>query len=95
MKTQAIEFLDRQLQLTINRRNDIIVKPKRGIHFLGLDIFPFGRRLLKRAVSQLYSRLGLKNISSYSGMIRKHGNRKAIRKFNWWFFNIMEKLNEV
>lgn len=91
MKKLATDFLADKLKLTINRRNDIVVKVRRGIHFLGVEIFPFGRRLLNRAVSQLYSRLGLKNISSYSGIIRKHGNRKAIRAFDWRIFDIVDE----
>ena len=45
---QAVSFLGKKINLYVNPKNNIIIKPKQGLHFIGVDIFPFGRRLKKR-----------------------------------------------
>jgi RNA-directed DNA polymerase len=79
----AINFLRDQLKLTINDKNDIIVKTKLSIHFLGVEIFPKGRRLSKRNWNRIIGRMNEENYASYWGLSRKHCNLKK-RKFLGW-----------
>lgn len=80
-------FLEENLRLKVNSNNDIIVKTKWGLKFLGVKIFPKGRRLNKRNLQRIHDRISLKNISSYAGLTKKHGNDKKIRYFNWLLIN--------
>lgn len=91
MKKQAIAFLRTNLGLVINRRNDIIVPAKRGIHFLGVEMFPSGRRLKDRNWQRLRTRLATYNISSYHGLVRNHGNKKQMTYFDWLIIKHDEK----
>jgi len=79
----AVNFLSEKLRLEINKKNDIIVKARQGLKFLGTEIFPKGRRLNKRNSARVKENLNLKNISSYSGLVKKHGKIKKIKEFNW------------
>ncbi|MBM2818096.1 MAG: hypothetical protein HW401_686 [Parcubacteria group bacterium] len=78
------------MNLCINPKNDIIIKPKQGLHFLGVDIFPFGRRLKKRNWKKVIDNLEDKNFSSYLGLIKKHSGRKKIREINWRIYGLIE-----
>lgn len=86
---KIIEFLKEKLRLEINATHDIIIKAGWGLKFLGIIIFPSGRRLNKRNWRRAREKLNYSNISSYSGLVRKHGKKKIIREFNWI---ILEKL---
>ena len=83
IKEEAKKFLVENLQLEINTKNDIIVKARRGLKFLGVEIFPKGRTLNKRNWQKARARLNLRNISSYSGLVKKHSTEKRIKEFNW------------
>ncbi len=89
MRFQAIEFIQIELGLEINRRNDIIVPAKRGIHFLGVDIFPQGRRLKRRNWQRAVARINPTNAASYHGFVGQHSQEKRIKEFDWI---ILEKL---
>ena len=89
-REQTIEFLSKILHLEINRKNDIIVKAKYGLKFLGAEIFPMGVRLNRRNRHKISSRLNHRNISSYSGLIKKY-DKKNLKYFNW---QVVQKMFE-
>jgi hypothetical protein len=93
IKIKAVLFLGEKLYLSINPKNDILVKTKQGIHFIGVDIFPFDRRLKKRNWKKVVNNLNEKNFSSYSGFIKKHSNRKKVREINWRIYGKIEESN--
>lgn len=83
IRTLVDEFLTTKLKLTLHAKNNIIVKARHGIKFLGVVIYPQGRRLNKRAKGRAFSRLSTSNLPSYSGLIKQHGNKKLIKEFQW------------
>ena len=91
MKQQSIAFLQTKLGLAINRKNDIIVPVKSGIHFLGVEIFPSGRRLKQQNWERLRRRLAHHNIPSYYGLVNKHAGKKQIKYFDWLIIKHYEK----
>lgn len=91
IKAQAVSFLDEKMNLQINPKNDIIIKPKQGLYFLGVDIFPFSRRLKKRNWKKVIENLDEKNFSSYLGFVKKHSSRKRIRETNWRIYGLIER----
>jgi len=88
MKVKTREFIKSALFLEINPKNDIMVKTRYGIHFLGVDIFPNGRRLKARNWKRARERMNTANISSYSGLIKKHCSVKKIKEFQWKILEI-------
>jgi retron-type reverse transcriptase len=91
-RIKTISFLEKELFLSINTKNTIIVKAYYGIYFLGVDIFPSGRRLRKRVWQKIISNLNFRNFSSYRGLGRKHSNRKKVKEINWRILNILNEL---
>ena len=89
-RTKASQFIKQKLGLAINSKNDIIVKARQGLKFLGVWIFPKGRRLNKRSWSRARTLLNNRNIPSYGGLVKQHSKEKMIKEHNWI---ILEKLN--
>jgi len=91
IREATVSFLEENLLLKINSESDIIVKAKWGLKFLGVKIYPKGRRLNDRNLQRIHDRISLKNISSYAGLLKKHSNARKIKYFNWLllenFFN--------
>ncbi len=90
-----VDFLKNKLHLTINSKNDIIVKARHGIHFLGADILPKGRRLKNRNVARIRSRMNLQNVSSYWGLGRGHGTDKLKREIDWRIIKNLEDIYNI
>ncbi|MCC7197406.1 RNA-directed DNA polymerase [Candidatus Peregrinibacteria bacterium] len=82
-RAQTVDFLRNELKLQVNPKSDRIIKPAHGLKFLGIKFWPSGRNLTKRNLRRIQSRLNTKNISSYSGLMKKHGNSKQVKRFNW------------
>ena len=59
------DFLEQSLKVAVHKKNDIIVPAHAGVHFVGLKITPLEKRLKKRMVGRIKSRLTFANISSY------------------------------
>lgn len=87
-KKEVVDFLTKDLKLNINLRNNIVIKAKRGIKFLGVDIFPKGKRLNYRNWKKVNRQLSLENASSYYGLVWQHNNLKRQQYFGW-------RLNEL
>ena len=83
----TIRFLEDRLKLYLNPKNDKILKPNHGLKFLGVVIWPNGRKLNKRSIHRVQSRLCCRNVSSYYGLVSKHGSRKLANKFSWLVIN--------
>lgn len=79
----AIDFLKKELKLSINYKADRIFKAKQGIHFLGVKIYPKGRKLSKRNWTRTINRLNSRNCSSYWGLVQKHENIKKCHILDW------------
>lgn len=84
-------FLANKLKLQINPNSDRVMKVSHGLKFLGVQLWPSGGTLNNRNQIRVKERLKVNNISSYSGMVKKHGNSKKVREFNWL---VCEKLAE-
>lgn len=80
----SIDFLEKVLKLKINPRSDIIIKPKQGLKFLGVILWPKGRKLSKRNLIRIRFRLGLNNIGSYFGILKHHAKLKVKKHFYWF-----------
>lgn len=91
-REEVIAFINDQLSLEINKKHDIILPVKRGLHYLGVEIFPHGRRLKKRNWKRAQERLTLLNFASYRGLVQKHDCDKKKLYFDW---KILEHLNSL
>jgi len=76
-------FLVDEMKLQVNTKSDRIMKVTHGLWFLGVKLWPFSRSLNSRNQRRIVERLQAKNISSYSGIVKKHGDSRKVREFNW------------
>lgn len=83
MREEAIEFISDVLKLPIHSKNNLIFKAKHGLKFLGLILYPSGRKLNKRIKNRIKTRFDLKNASSYWGVVTNYSNKKAIEELQW------------
>lgn len=87
MRVKTINFLANNLKLKINSKHDLIVKAKQGLRFLGVEIWPSGRRLKKRNRRRIKERLNPRNIPSYHGLVAKHEKQKIRKEFDWEIYD--------
>jgi hypothetical protein len=76
------------LLLQLNKKNDILEKCRNGAKFLGVKIYPNGRKLLARNFRKIGRNLNSKNMASYRSLILQH-SPKYLNKFDWL---ILEKI---
>jgi len=90
IREDVIKFLEKELSLEVNIKNDKIVKVRQGIKYLGVMIYPSGRKLTKRNVVRINRRSSIRNSASYRSLLEKH-QKQSLRTFNW---QIMEKISD-
>ena len=90
-RTQVTNFLHQKLKLTVNPKSDKILKPSQGLHFLGIKFWPSGRNLNTRSLMRARTRLNSSNLSSYSGLIKTHCNKKKQKYLSW---HVLEKITD-
>ncbi len=83
VRTAVSSFLSDELKLQVNEKSDKIMKVTQGLRFLGVKLWPSGRSLNRRNQRRIVERLQANNVSSYSGIVEKHGNSMKVREFNW------------
>lgn len=89
MKAVTTEFLSDKLKLSLHSKNNLIVKARHGLKFLGTELWSSGRRLSKRNKNRIASRLSLRNTPSYYGVISKHGDEKMQKWLSWQVHDLM------
>lgn len=82
-RKRGTTFLKEVLDLSVNPKNDIIIRIKQGIYFLGVEIFPSGRRLRKRNWHRASTRVNARNIGSYWGLVSQHSTVRQQKQFDW------------
>lgn len=87
MRALITDFLKNELQLTLHSKNNLIVKAAHGLKFLGVNLWPNGRRLTNRNRKRVFQKVNLRNLSSYHGLVSQHENRKLRKKLNWHSLN--------
>ena len=92
-RERIVGFLENMLKLSLNPKNDKILKASHGLRFLGVVIWTKGRKLKKRNKNRIKKRLNCKNVSSYYGLVLKHGSQKTINEFAWLVYSILNSKN--
>lgn len=90
-RSEVRAFLSKELHLKLHARNDVIYPCERGLTFLGCHIFPAHRHLKRQAWSRALQRADLRNISSYSGLVRSHSAQATKKHFAWHVLGLLEK----
>ena len=92
IKENVIAYITNELKLTVHKTNNIIIPARQGIHFLGCDIYPSGRRLRKKLYLRIKRRLSLTNASSYRSLVLTHDKEKDVKWIDWNISDIIESI---
>ena len=90
-RTSVIQFMENRLMLNLNSKNDEILKIYHRLRFLGVVIWPNGRKLNGRSSGRVTHRLCHRNVSSYYGLTCKHGGGKLVNRFSWLIYNLLNR----
>ena len=68
IKQRAVGFLERELSLHINHKNNVICRAKDGLHFLGHVVTPSYIVVDKHTTKSVVLKLTLQNAASYKSL---------------------------
>ena len=91
IRSQAEAFLSNELKLRLHKNINVITPVRRGVSYLGVDLWPSGRRVDKDAMTKMKKNLSLRNVSSYKSLMSKHGTAKKISRFEWLVSELIQK----
>lgn len=89
LRKHLITFLDQELKLSIHKTNNIVVPVRRGVHFLGCEIYPTGKRLRKSIYNRIRMRLNFNNIASYRSLLLNHSKKDYVKWLDWRVSDIL------
>lgn len=89
MRAKATAFLNQQLGLTVNPKIDVVVRASKGISYLGVDIWPNGRRLQRTVSQRVIKRITIHNSASYMALVATHSKQKRKRKTEWKLLDML------
>ena len=87
IRAQIINFIENKLKLNLHAKNNLVIKTKHGLKFLGVVLYPNSRKLNKRSRIRIKYRINPRNSGSYWGIISKHETSKKLKEFNWLLLN--------
>ncbi|MGE3341214.1 MAG: reverse transcriptase/maturase family protein [Candidatus Altimarinota bacterium] len=82
-------FLEDRLTLQLHGKNDLILRTDDGLKFLGMVLYPPGRRLNSRNRKRVLERLNIRNAGSYLGMVNQFEKKKYLKRFRWRFVHLL------
>jgi hypothetical protein len=89
MRTLSVNFLSNQLKLTINSRNDVIIRADQPLHFLGHVVTAGYAVVDKHTTRAVLGKITLKNVASYKSLKLAKWPKRQI---NWLVLDYIEKV---
>jgi hypothetical protein len=81
--TRAKAFLSSELKLSLHKSINLITPVRKGVSYLGVDLWTSGRRIDCEARTKMRKNLSLNNVPSYKSLTSKHETAKKISRFEW------------
>jgi hypothetical protein len=83
IRVQGEKFLHDELALTVNPKIDSVQPTYKGIDYLGVEIWPSGRRLQLSVRERVISRLDQRNVASYRALIAANEKHDKLKALHW------------
>jgi len=83
IQRQATMFLTDVLKLTLSPKLNMVQPVYKGITFLGVDMWPNGKRITGETRRRVEQKLSPINYPSYDALIRAFSNDHTVKKFYW------------
>lgn len=85
-------FLQTELKLNINPKHDRIQPTTNKLAYLGVDIWPTGRRLQKRVIKRIDSKINLENSASYHSLSNHHQPKRYHKRLQQNLVDIIDEM---
>lgn len=86
------QFLYDYLHLAVNPAHDRVQPAARRLDYLGVELWPSGRRLPARTHRRMQERQGLHNLASYSALLRAHQPSRYHKRYCWQTIDIIDEV---
>jgi hypothetical protein len=83
IRLSSIEFLHKELSLTVNPKIDCASKVHKGVSYLGVDIWPNGTRLQPSVQKRIQDRITLQNAASYRSLVFSYQKTRRLKELDW------------
>lgn len=91
-KIVGTQFLNDYLRLEINPRHDSVQKVRERLDYLGVSLWPSGRRLQPRTQKRMDRNLDIQNLSSYQSLVGQHMPCRYINRLTQNKLDILDQL---
>ncbi len=82
-QTAGTQFLADELGLVVNSKHDRTQPTTAKLAYLGVDLWPGGRRLQARTALRIDQKLALDNLASYQSLVQHHLPKRYSKRFLW------------
>ncbi len=86
------QFLYDYLHLAVNPAHDTVQPTAQRLAYLGVELWPTGRRLPVKTYRRIRRKQNLQNLASYSALLRAHQPRRYYRRFYWQNIDIIDEV---
>jgi hypothetical protein len=83
IRQAAVRFLTGTLKLTLSKKLDIVSPTYRGVTYLGIDLWPSGKRITAATRERARQRLLASNFPSYEALIKQFSPDRTLKNFYW------------
>ena len=83
IRQKAIRFLGEELFLTVNPKIDHVQPAYKGVGYLGVEIYPSGRRLQQSVRDRIRMKATSRNIASYHALVAVHEKHTKLKDIHW------------
>ena len=80
---ESTRYIVDVLQLKLSQKLDFIVPVYKGTTYLGIDLWPNGRRITKKTRGRISYKVKPENYSSYQAFIKQFSSQRHIKQFYW------------
>ncbi len=77
----ATSFLADNLYLSIHVKNNVIVRPRSGVHYLGVVLYPSNKALRYADFQRIIRNTNKSNLQSYQNYVERYSSKKQIAIF--------------
>ena len=84
------QFLHDELTLTVNSRHNRIQPAQHKLSYLGVELWPHGRRLQPAVRQRITGHVSMTNLASYQALVHQHQPARHHRRFAWQALDIID-----
>ena len=89
-QTIVTQFLQDELRLRINPLHDRIQPVRSKLSYLGVELWPSGRRLAPKVIQRIDGKLDQLNSSSYYALVKHHQPVRYRKRFLYQILDILD-----